>query len=348
MQTTVFLNCGWMELYNGHGDIFGGGSYVEEHGKGHEMFNFKNFNGKVYGYAQPSNGGNNHIERLGASYDDDSIDGVLAVFIATHPQYGGLYVTGWYHNAIFYREYQDIHISGRKIGREWIGYFLETDYKNAKLLTPDERIGFIELPSRLPSGSGWKGRSNVWYADKGRGFELKQQVIKCIEEYEKRNKRSSFPNRRLPPPIELKNKVEKVAMECVTNYYKEMKYTVTDKSKNNLGWDLEAYKGKHIVRIEVKGLSGMEISVDLTRNEYAKMREYKDNGYRLAVVTNALSKPTPYIFEFSKERNAWIDPRYSELPLRIDESIFARCSVIGGCILLHICTSIFQAQDSQF
>ena len=31
----------------------GGGSYVDEHGYGHELFNFKKIDGKVYGYVQP-------------------------------------------------------------------------------------------------------------------------------------------------------------------------------------------------------------------------------------------------------------------------------------------------------
>ena len=39
--------CGFEE------SVIGGGRYVDEEGYGHELFNFKNDNGKCYGYAAP-------------------------------------------------------------------------------------------------------------------------------------------------------------------------------------------------------------------------------------------------------------------------------------------------------
>jgi hypothetical protein len=75
MKAMIFLNTAWMERYEGllgnDKEIHGGGSYVEEYGYGHEIFNFKSIGGKVYGYAQPS--GYNNLQRLGASEDDEFI-----------------------------------------------------------------------------------------------------------------------------------------------------------------------------------------------------------------------------------------------------------------------------------
>jgi len=68
-------------------------------------------------------------------------------------------------------------------------------------------------------------------------------------------------------------------------------YKVNSVELDNLGWDLEVIRKQTILtilRVEVKGKSGSNISVDLTPNEYKKMMLYK-NSYRLAVVTNVLN-----------------------------------------------------------
>ncbi len=70
-----------------------------------------------------------------------------------------------------------------------------------------------------------------------------------------------------------------------------MGYKVNSVELDNLGWDLEVIRKQTILtilRVEVKGKSGSNISVDLTPNEYKKMMLYK-NSYRLAVVTNVLN-----------------------------------------------------------
>ena len=325
MRPVIFLNTGWMEKYDGPADIVGGGRYVKETGIGWEIFNFKNFNGKAYGYSQPS-GEKNSIERLGAAKDADSISGVLAVFTATDPLYGGIRVTGWYKNATFYRDYQDVKIPGRKAHGKVMGYYVEADFTDAVLLTPDERRGFIELPSRLPAGSGWRGRSNVFYADFGEGLKLKNRIVARIDDYKTSEGRSKKPYSRKPPSPEFRKAVENASMDCISQYYEDRGYDVSDVHRDKVGWDLEARSGNHVILIEVKGFSGREISADLTANEFSKMKKYKSRGYRLAAVTNALSDPTPYIFEFSLEKNKWID-LHNDLTLIIDKSIVARCTV---------------------
>jgi hypothetical protein len=56
-----------MEKYQGlaHGDaITGGGSYVAEHGYGHEIYNFAPWKGRVYGFVQVP--GQLDVARFGA------------------------------------------------------------------------------------------------------------------------------------------------------------------------------------------------------------------------------------------------------------------------------------------
>ncbi|MBU3214800.1 hypothetical protein LL033_08250 [Clostridium estertheticum] len=74
MQPMLFFNIAWMDFYDGKTDkteIHGGGAYVEEHGYGYEIYNFKRINNEVYGFAQPN--GKNKLERLGASKNAESI-----------------------------------------------------------------------------------------------------------------------------------------------------------------------------------------------------------------------------------------------------------------------------------
>ncbi|OPX85849.1 MAG: hypothetical protein A4E53_03328 [Pelotomaculum sp. PtaB.Bin104] len=320
MKAMIFLNTAWMERYEGllgnDKEIHGGGSYVEEYGYGHEIFNFKKISGKVYGYAQPS--GYNNLQRLGASEDDEFIDDVLVIFTATHKN-GGTYIVGWYKNARFFKDYQNTNLSERKFRNEYIGYYAVANADNATLLSIDERFSFPIIPRRVKGGMG---QSNVWYADSPEMVDFKKEVLRHIERYEK--KKSI--RRRLPifrqTDAELRKKIENIAIREVTREYSERGFTVTSVESENLGWDLEAVYKKIKLKIEVKGLAGQEVSVELTPNEFSKMSNNKDS-YRLCVVTKCLENPVLYVFSYSSERNEWISE--DGHILSIDQIISARC-----------------------
>ncbi|SJZ90277.1 DUF3883 domain-containing protein [Garciella nitratireducens] len=320
MKAMIFLNTAWMERYEGllgnDKEIHGGGSYVEEYGYGHEIFNFKKISGKVYGYAQPS--GYNNLQRLGASEDDEFIDDVLVIFTATHKN-GGTYIVGWYKNARFFKHYQNTNLSERKFRNEYIGYYAVANADNATLLSIDERFSFPIIPRRVKGGMG---QSNVWYADSPEMVDFKKEVLRHIERYEK--KKSI--RRRLPifrqTDAELRKKIENIAIREVTREYSERGFTVTSVESENLGWDLEAVYKKIKLKIEVKGLAGQEVSVELTPNEFLKMNNNKDS-YRLCVVTKCLENPELYVFSYSSERNEWISE--DGHILSIDQIISARC-----------------------
>ena len=103
----IFCNIGWMNKYNGiSGDSIERGGKYNKHSIGHEVCNFSNNKGTVYGYVQPV-GDSIKIEKLGASKKDEAIDGVTVVWTAG-PESGGTVVVGWYKDATVYRNLQSI------------------------------------------------------------------------------------------------------------------------------------------------------------------------------------------------------------------------------------------------
>lgn len=181
MKPMIFLNITWMERYEGLEEndtpVHGGGSYVEKYGYGHEIFNFKKIENKVYGYAQP--GGTNNLQRLGASGDAEYIEGILVIFTATHKD-GGTYIVGWYKNTMFFKDYQKTDMGARRFGGGSIGYYALATADNATLLSVDERFYFPKIPRRIKGGMG---QSNVWYADSLEMVGFKEEVFKHIERH---------------------------------------------------------------------------------------------------------------------------------------------------------------------
>ena len=145
----IFLRIGWMDRYQGltgRDNISSGGSYVDQHGFGHEIFNFRPSEGKVYGYVQPPGKHENwedakiNITRLGASAENESISGVLAMWVATLLS-GGAFVVGWYKNATVYRNWQPAPSSSyRQYSEIDFGYHVTASVEDAVLIPPDESV----------------------------------------------------------------------------------------------------------------------------------------------------------------------------------------------------------------
>lgn len=89
--------------------------------------------------------------------------------------------------------------------------------------------------------------------------------------------------------------VERAAMELVVAEYTRDGWSLTDVSSEKLGWDMTATKEAETHRLEVKGVSGVNPTVLLTKNEHAHAVD--DRDWRLAVVTQALTNPTLTVFE---------------------------------------------------
>lgn len=305
----LFINTGWMDSYRGirNDSISGGGKYVKKHGWGGEIFNFKPWNGKLYGYGQPKidkKHGNEtqiKIEKLGADADDDSVKGITVVWTATNPYNGGTFIVGWYKNATVYRYYQSAPTgSNRRYKRELVGYFVEGKENSSRLLPIDERQVRIKRQQE-----GWMGQSNIWYAE--RQPEFVRQVYDYVHRgtlppiAKRPSGRKGWP-RQLDPLKRVE--VEKRAVKEVTKYYRSLGYNVSSVEKDNMGWDLTATKEKIELKLEVKGLSGSEFFTELTPNEYKNLNEDRAN-YRICIVTNALNRPQLSVFYFSHESGTW-------------------------------------------
>jgi hypothetical protein len=325
----LFLRVGWMNRYRGlSGDqITGGGEFVNEHGYGHEIFNFKPFHQSVYGYVQPVRGGINqaggatiNISRLGATKEADFVSGVLAIWVATSPE-GGTYIVGWYRNAIVHRCWQSPPAgAGREYNGQALGYYVEAAKTDAKLLPLDERL------FRIPRGEAGMGQSNVWYADdpaqhKKIRLDVLNFVLAQQLPLQGHLKNSTSPHQ--PDPF-IRTKVERAAVAKVAAHYTGLGYDVRSVEEDNVGWDLTAKFGQCELKLEVKGLSGADTRIELTPNEYAKMKQHLAS-YRVCVVTNALSSPQLAVFSYSTDSQRWEDG--SERELKIVKVESARCFV---------------------
>jgi len=269
-----------------------GGEFIRRHGWGHELFNFAAKNGKCYG--NKSGGKRIDISRLGASEENDAIKNITVVWTATNHN-GGTYIIGWYKKATVFRESQT---QPRTFRGERLVYFVECKEQDAILLPEDERV------FEIPRGLNGMGQGNVWYA------EHNPKVIKSVRDYIFRGIIPSA--RRIPKGRSFqvdsikRKKVENAAILHIHNYYSRLGYEIKSVEMEKIGWDLEATRGKSKLLLEVKGLSGREINIELTHNEYSQLQVYKSN-FRLCIVTNVLEKPSRYIFSYSESERIWND-----------------------------------------
>jgi hypothetical protein len=118
-----------------------------------------------------------------------------------------------------------------------------------------------------------------------------------------------------------RQRVEISAIEKTIEYFENLDYIVISKEKDNVGWDLEATNNKETLLLEVKGLSGKTVSVELSPNEYQKSNEFKGQ-YKLCIVTNALNNPNLEIFSYDFENKKWKNIKNEKLI--IEERISAK------------------------
>ena len=171
-----FCNIGWMNKYNGiDGDSIERGGKYNKYSIGHEVCNFTNNRGNVYGYVQPV-GDSIKIEKLGASKRDEKIEGVTVVWTAG-PDSGGTVVVGWYEDATVYRELQSIEKpNALQTSNGVTSYRIKAPAKKVVLLPVEQRE--LIIPRAVKGGIG---QSNVWFAGKDESQEIVNQVKELIK-----------------------------------------------------------------------------------------------------------------------------------------------------------------------
>ena len=306
-QNIILVRTAWMKYYEGRANIDiprSGAKYILENKKGGELNNFKNRDGKVFGYIPfvPSV----NISNLGASNIDDEIRGITVVFCATHPIEKGMRVIGWYKNATLYRK--------PKTNKFTNWYFAETEFKNATLIPAEDR--FCNIPNTF-------GRTATFFFSKHP--EKNETFIKVASYIESGGKIESTLKKRnnqkgnfaRQVDVEKRIQVEKSAIEIAFKYYSERYGIENIKSveKDNVGWDLEIATGSVILKVEVKGLSGSKMAVELTPNEFKALNKKHEN-YFLFIVTDALSKkPNFEVFSCVRKSNILIGHKKTELTI---------------------------------
>lgn len=324
-ETLVYINHAWMTHYRGpKGDKAEGNfGFLKTNGIAHESWNFEPIKGKVYGYVPRS--AKINISRLGAERGDAAADGVTVVWIARNPRTKKTVIVGWFRNARIHREAEDRRLE-RLSGFD-VGYQIEAPAVDAVLLPIDAR-SFIIPTAKEP---GNLGQSPVWY---GKGEAFNREVAEYIGRGGRRGKQpTKFPRQNNP---ELRRKVEQAAINHAIAYYESEKggfHRVESVEKDGVGWDLEAFSEDGVyLKVEVKGLSGKDLVVELTPNEYAKMRSSEHRtDYIIYVLAEALSSnPMAYIFRhdalLSKGSDlVWVTEDGQRL--RIQPIIAARLSI---------------------
>lgn len=90
------------------------------------------------------------------------------------------------------------------------------------------------------------------------------------------------------PDVDTRKKIEIAAIEFVASHYSKSGYLITDRQKDNCGYDLLIENETETFKVEVKGTASSEQHFYISRNERAISA---DPLWRLAIVTNALSEP---------------------------------------------------------
>ncbi|NOX61145.1 MAG: hypothetical protein GXP42_04255 [Chloroflexi bacterium] len=142
----------------------------------------------MYGFVQPSGAGNFtertiRIERLGAAKKDESIENVLVAWVAPLTN-KGVFLVGWYSNAIVYRKYQTPPKGAGRVFKDVeIGYYVKARESDCILLPEEERT--LTVP-KAKNQMGGLGQSLVWYADSGQTNDrlFRRDLLTFIELYE--------------------------------------------------------------------------------------------------------------------------------------------------------------------
>ena len=313
----LFANIGWMTHYQGQtitDKIMGGGSY--DPAEKHEAFNFMVINDSCYGYVEPPVHSKINLQRIDPNCprQADELKDVLVIWVSSHPKTKGSYIVGWYKNATVYSYFHE----SKEIRRKNFSYNIKAVSKDCILLPVDKRTFPVPRANRV--GKGFLGQCNVWYADSSQKDvnDFKKEVLDYINNYKVEGDVHII-KKLLAVNAEQRKKIEEAAVDFVKKEYQNRGYQVKSREDENCGWDLDAIKGKVLLKLEVKGLGG-EGMVHITRNEYDKMNQYKDD-YRLCIVFNALKSPTLVIFIWNSALNNWVTETNSSIILDIETKV---------------------------
>lgn len=282
-RRVLFVRIGWMRFYNGSvpGDErpVGGGKYNKSK-IGHEVYNFRQTNSRLYGYFRPTMSSHGvALERIDPTASDaHKLENVLVVFVARHPE-GGQVIVGWYRDAEVLRS-QAAQSPGKPKG---YGHFCSASWRNCVLL-PAEKRSF-----EIPGGRGGFGQANVCYSldvqGQAKNARWIQDALAFIDDYtaddilahptadaeqdstiaaEKalaRSKGQGFARTSAERRL-----LERRAMALAARYFREQGFEVEDVSARR-PYDLLCRRESEELHVEVKGTMTDGETIVLTNNE---------------------------------------------------------------------------------
>lgn len=194
----LFCKVSCMKYYKGASDKdipYNGGSYVAEHGYGHEEYNFEpvDFDDeKTYclGFVETkstlrSQRNELHIENISGCEmmkNDEFIEDVLVVWCAT-TDLNETSIVGWYKNATVFRNYEE-----QEFENGYIQHFNVIAEKNNCVLLPEEQRHrhIWDAPVAKKRTYGF-GQSMIWYAREEKAQTYISKLVMNINGYSGNN-----------------------------------------------------------------------------------------------------------------------------------------------------------------
>ncbi|QVM85255.1 DUF3883 domain-containing protein [Novosphingobium decolorationis] len=298
MKRVLWIKIGWADCYQG--DLVRGNFDYPQQRRA-EMFNFlPNGDGTYCGYTGSMSGSTPSSEKP---------DDWLVIFIARHPELGGMYVVGWYEGATLgeSRARDDVALPEPMFGDDKADEapVYSITAKSAYLVPPEYRLeGYSHKTIGSARFSYLSGPGIERTADKA---EVRNELLKRVRALRSvaiQNPEPGVDLRKVDPLLDLgtaafRAEVEKAAIKAVIKTLKAEGFKVKSHEHLNRGYDLKATHREtgQVLRVEVKGTAGRSRRFFLSENE---KRFLENSQWRFAIVTTALEKPTVEIFDLSK------------------------------------------------
>lgn len=309
-ERIALIKTAWSDEYRG-GPVVGRYAHVTKFEDAHERFNFlKADDGKFYGYAPP-------IGKQMRPPQPKVSNDWLILFVSAKNGNGPLTVVGWYKNAKFENEYQDrpeyASAEDFETDVQGVKYVYCVTSKDAHLIKPLERINSV-------SGDHFKRSPILYLRGNGKNEAWRKELAIFAE-----NLVGEFPTNMNEPQPNLtfpdaahRKMVEIAAINAAKNFLMQT-HRVTDRQKDNCGYDLLARHRKNLdeLHVEVKGTSANLAHFYMSRNEFRYMPNPK---WRLIIVTNALSTPIVNMMTLREVKQQFnLDPFAWEAMLKKNE-----------------------------
>lgn len=193
----------------------------------------------------------------------------------------GVRIVGVYFDASF-----DLEGGSYKVAGETIGYCVTA--RDGFVVPPELRTESFKSPIKSGPCFYLHGGDND-SERRALANYLSKEIVRLLGEAEA--EADSLTGQVTFPSSEHIRKVEKAAIDFVWKHFESRRHTMTDRQKDNVGYDLEAVSGKTKLLLEVKGTSGSTPYAYITANELAKASGSAEQNWRICIVTQALTTP---------------------------------------------------------